>query len=72
MFGRKANSGGIGAVDGGKGRGVPLGGSDVRPPTGYNADNEDEWVEDLREFSDRDFGDEEDGGPDRRRDPLRR
>ena len=73
MFGRKAKQGARGSVDGGEGRGVPLGGQDNRPPTGYNSLDDDTWIEDLREFSDRDFGGEEEGGgPERRRDPLRR
>jgi hypothetical protein len=71
MFGRKLKHRGPGVVDGVEGRGIALGGHDRRPPTGYNV-QEDEWIEELREFSDRDFaGDEEGGGPDRRRDPLR-
>lgn len=48
-------------LDGGADRGIPL----VKP------ENEEDWIEDLREFSDRDFGNDEDEGPDRRRDPLR-
>ena len=35
-------------------------------------EDDDSWLDDLANFSDRDFGEEEDGGPDRRRDPLRR
>ena len=39
-------------------------------------EDDDSWLEDLADFSnrsDRDFGNAEDeGGPDRRRDPLRR
>lgn len=36
-------------------------------------EDDDSWLNDLAEFSDRDFGnDEDEGGPDRRRDPLRR
>ena len=50
-----------GTVDGGEGRGVPLGGHDDRPPTGYRSDEDD----------DRDLWDEGDIS-DRRRDPLRR
>lgn len=50
-----------GTVDGGEGRGVPLGGHDDRPPTGYRSDEDDE----------RDLWDEGDIS-DRRRDPLRR
>lgn len=73
MFTRKIKLTGRGAVDGGEGRGIPLGGQDARRPRGYNADDDTDWIEDLREFSDRDFGGaEEEEGPDRRRDPLRR
>jgi hypothetical protein len=55
-----------GQVDGGEGRGVPLGGRDERPPTGYRRE------EDVRpEPEDRDFGWEEEDPADRRRDPLR-
>jgi hypothetical protein len=36
-------------------------------------EDDDGWLSDLADFSDRDFAGEEDqGGPDRRRDPLRR
>ena len=51
-------------IDGGEGRGVPLGGQDDRPPTGYN---------DAASFSSDDVEHLwEDGVPsDRRRDPLR-
>lgn len=67
MFGRQNKS--TGKVDGGAGRGVPLGGRDERPPTGYR-----EVEDDLKELSDRDFEiDWEEGDPaDRRRDPLRK
>jgi hypothetical protein len=52
-----------GQADGGAGRGIPLGGHDDRPPTGYLDTDVD----------DRDFGLEEDEDPaDRRKDPLRR
>ena len=54
-----------GTVDGGEGRGVPLGGHDERPPTGYR--NEDDDLE-----LDPALTDEEDDGRDRRRDPLRK
>jgi len=66
MFGRKKKN--VGPVDGGEGRGVPLGGHDERPPTGYR--NDDEAV--LPELDDRDFGWEEGDPADRRRDPLRK
>lgn len=74
MFGRHKRQHGVGSVDGGEGRGVPLGGHDQRPPTGYNFDNDDDDydVMDSNEIDDSDFGAEEEGGPDRRRDPLRR
>ena len=56
-----------GTVDGGEGRGVPLGGHDERPPTGYrNVDDEE------LEISDRDYGWEEGDPADRRKDPLRK
>ncbi|HEX6160868.1 MAG TPA: hypothetical protein VF111_11925 [Thermoanaerobaculia bacterium] len=52
------------SLDGGQGRGVPLGGHDDRPPTGYR-NSDDQWDE-------HEFG-WEDGDPaDRRKDPLRR
>lgn len=52
------------SLDGGEGRGVPLGGRDDRPPTGYR-NSDDDWEE-------RDYG-WDDGDPaDRRKDPLRR
>lgn len=67
MFGRKKTT--HGNVDGGAGRGVPLGGRDERPPTGYREVNDD-----LKELSDRDFEIVWDEGDpaDRRRDPLRK
>jgi hypothetical protein len=70
MFGRKPKLGGeTGTVDGGEGRGVPLGGHDERPPTGYRA-LRDERMLDEDEVHDLLW---EDGHPsDRRRDPLRR
>jgi hypothetical protein len=72
MFGRKKRApavvevdSGIGTVDGGEGRGVPLGGQDSRPPTGYLQDPDDD-------FEDRDFLWEEGDPADRRKDPLRK
>ena len=67
MFGKKNRT--SGKVDGGAGRGVPLGGHDERPSTGYR-----EADDDLKELSDRNFEIEwDDVDPaDRRRDPLRR
>ena len=64
---RKQTEPEVGTVDGGEGRGVPLGGHDERPPTGYRSlDDED------IEVTDRDLL-WEDGDPaDRRRDPLRK
>lgn len=73
MFGRKTikPDSGIGTVDGGEGRGVPLGGHDERPPTGYRPTDEDD-IEPLDDATDRDYL-WEDGDPaDRRKDPLRR
>jgi hypothetical protein len=66
MFGRRDRN--VGEVDGGAGRGIPLGGRDERPPTGYR-----ELDDDLQELTDRDFEiDWEESDPaDRRRDPLR-
>lgn len=64
MLGRKRKD--VGAVDGGEGRGVPLGGHDERPPTGYR-----QLDDELVEVTDRDF-DSEDDPEDRRRDPLRK
>ncbi len=61
---------GTGTVDGGEGRGVPLGGHDDRPPTGYRSTG-DEAIE-PQDAEDRDLL-WEDGDPaDRRRDPLRK
>lgn len=65
MFGRKRST--AGKVDGGEGRGVPLGGRDDRPPTGYR-----EVEDDLKELTDRDFFWEEGDPADRRRDPMRK
>ena len=64
MFGRKKKN--LGTVDGGEGRGVPLGGRDERPPTGYRE------LDDFEELTDRDLGWDESDPADRRRDPLRR
>jgi len=72
MFGRKKKptaddtQNASGTVDGGEGRGIPLGGHDERPPTGYQADS-DEF-----DLDDRDFLWEEGDPADRRRDPLRK
>lgn len=61
---RKDDDPSTGAVDGGEGRGIPLGGHDERPPTGYRNDDD--------ALDDRDYG-WDDGDPaDRRRDPLRK
>jgi hypothetical protein len=54
-----------GAVDGGEGRGVPLGGHDERLPTGYRS--EDDELENLGWDEE-----EDDDGRERRRDPLRK
>ena len=65
MFGRKKKH--PEPLDGGEGRGIPLGGHDERPPTGYR-----ELDDEMKELQDRDFGWEEGDPADRRRDPLRR
>lgn len=70
MFGRKKSDGGIGSLDGGEGRGIPLGGRDDRPPTGYRS-NDDSDI-DVVDVLDRDFLWEEGDPADRRRDPLRK
>ena len=75
MFGRKKRQAGSGTVDGGEGRGVPLGGHDERPPTGYKQIDDDDAeydVVDRPDDGDRDFGWEEGDPADRRRDPLRK
>lgn len=71
MLGRKPKlqQGGAGTVDGGEGRGVPLGGHDDRPPTGYRSTDEEE----LETFDDEPQDFWEEGDPaDRRKDPLRK
>jgi hypothetical protein len=65
MMGRKEAS--AGKVDGGEGRGVPLGGHDERPPTGYQNDEEE-----VPEVDNPDFLWEEGDPADRRKDPLRK
>jgi hypothetical protein len=71
MFGRKkkqtTDEPPVGPVDGGEGRGIPLGGHDERPPTGYRSDTEEEL-----EVEDRDYLWEEGDPADRRKDPLRK
>ena len=76
MFGRKKKppiddekDDAHGTVDGGEGRGVPLGGHDERPPTGYRADTDEDGEVDVE---DRDFLWEEGDPADRRKDPLRK
>ena len=64
MFTRKPNN--TGALDGGEGRGVPIGGSDEKLPDGYRSNDEDDV-----EVLDRDYLWEEGDPADRRRDPLR-
>lgn len=58
-----------GTVDGGEGRGVPLGGHDERPPTGYRSGDDEEEIVDVE---DPDFLWEEGDPADRRKDPLRK
>lgn len=78
MFGRKkktADTSDTGTVDGGEGRGVPLGGRDERPPTGYrsNADLDFDIEKDAGGGEEDPDHFWEDGDPaDRRRDPLRK
>jgi hypothetical protein len=73
MFGRKKRpTAANGAVDGGAGRGGPLGGHDERPPTGYRFDPDDDIVVSDEERADRDFLWEEGDPADRRKDPLRK
>ena len=72
MFGRKKRSAATGTVDGGEGRGVPLGGRDDRPPTGYRSEDDDDTEFNIQDRDDRDFGWEEGDPADRRRDPLRK
>jgi hypothetical protein len=71
MFGRKKkradDDSTDGTVDGGEGRGIPLGGHDERPPTGYRSNDDDEV-----DLEDRDFLWEEGDPADRRKDPLRK
>jgi len=70
MLGRKPKTqSGAGTVDGGQGRGVPLGGHDDRPPTGYLSTETDE-IEPVDDDPDQFW---EEGDPaDRRKDPLRK
>lgn len=74
MFRRTKRHAARGTVDGGEGRGVPLGGHDERPPTGYRSEDEDASEFDIQDRNpdDRDFGWEEGDPADRRRDPLRK
>ncbi len=58
----------IGNVDGGEGSGVPLGGRDDRPPTGYLDVEADADVQDRPDVE---LLWEEGDPADRRRDPLR-
>lgn len=68
MTGKKPKQqSGTGTVDGGEGRGIPLGGQDERPPTGYRSTDDD-----VVDLDDRDFLWEEGDPADRRRDPLRK
>ena len=72
MFGRKKQPG-RGTVDGGEGRGIPLGGHDERPPTGYQqADDDDAEYDVVDRTGDRDFLWDEGDPADRRKDPLRK
>lgn len=71
MFGRHRNktASNVSVLDGGEGRGVPLGGQDEHPPRGYRADED---LDDQFETEDAEMF-WEDGDPaDRRKDPLRK
>ncbi|HKR63557.1 MAG TPA: hypothetical protein VJZ00_07475 [Thermoanaerobaculia bacterium] len=57
----------LGSVDGGEGRGIPLGGRDDRPHAGYRAFDDDDI-----DVIDRDLFLDSDEDAERRRDPLRR
>ncbi|MBV8518657.1 MAG: hypothetical protein JO197_14765 [Acidobacteria bacterium] len=71
-IGRKKHSGRQrGNVDGGEGRGVPLGGRDERPATGYRSLEDDEYSVVDDHVSAWDTIEEEESA-DRRRDPLRK
>jgi len=72
MFGRTSKRhSGTGSLDGGQGRGVPMGGSDERRPSGYDALDDEQGLE--VENNDREPFLWEDGDPaDRRRDPMRK
>ena len=72
MFGRTSKRhSGTGGLDGGPGRGVPLGGHDERQPSGYDATDDDQDLE--FENPDREPFLWEEGDPaDRRKDPLRK
>jgi hypothetical protein len=74
MFGRRASKqhSGTGSLDGGQGRGVPMGSSgDERRPSGYDALDDEQGLE--VENDDREPFLWEDGDPaDRRRDPMRK
>jgi hypothetical protein len=74
MFGRRKSPRpkGLGAVDGGEGRGVPLGGADRIPPTGYQSIDEDEIEASDRDRDAEDLLWDDGDAADRRRDPLRR
>jgi hypothetical protein len=71
-IGRKKHSGRQrGKVDGGAGRGIPLGGRDERPPTGYRSLEDEEFVVVDEHVSAWETIEEEESS-DRRRDPLRK
>ena len=72
MLRRKKARSANGTVDGGQGRGVPLGGHDERPPTGYRVDPDDDFEVSDDSADDKDFLWEEGDPADRRKDPLRK
>lgn len=61
-----------GNVDGGEGTGVPLGGQDDRPPTGYRNVDDDTVDEAIDDMDDADALWDDSDPADRRRDPLRK
>ena len=61
-----------GNVDGGEGTGVPLGGHDDRPPTGYRNVDDDTVEEPIDDMDDADALWDDSDPADRRRDPLRK
>jgi hypothetical protein len=61
-----------GNVDGGEGSGVPLGGHDDRPPTGYRNVDDDTVDAAIDDMDDAEALWDDSDPADRRRDPLRK